>query len=77
MKPHPSIFAAALQLAGVQARDAMMVGDSLRQDVEGGLGAGMRAALLHRGTAPSPQRRELAARGVPVIRSLTELVRVL
>jgi HAD superfamily hydrolase (TIGR01549 family) len=77
MKPHPSIFAAALQLAGVQARDAMMVGDSLRQDVEGGLGAGMWAALLHRAADPHPRRQELVARGVPIISSLTELARVL
>ena len=77
MKPHPSIFSAALQLAGVPARDAMMVGDSLRQDVEGGLGAGMRATLLHRGSDPHPREDELAVRGVPVIRSLTELAGVL
>jgi FMN phosphatase YigB (HAD superfamily) len=54
-----------------------MVGDSLRQDVEGGLGAGMRAALLHRCADPHPREQELAARGVPVIRSLIELVSVL
>ena len=77
MKPHPSIFAAALQLAGVEARDAMMVGDSLRQDVEGGLGAGMRATLLHRAHGRHARAQELAARGVHVIRSLTELVSVL
>src|SRR5439155_2861621 len=58
MKPHPSIFSAALQLAGVQARDAMMVGDSIRQDVEGGLGAGMRAALLHRAAGAHPRQQE-------------------
>ena len=43
MKPHPSIFQAALQLVNVEAADAMMVGDSVRQDVEGALRAGMRA----------------------------------
>src|SRR5262249_29265707 len=48
MKPHPSIFAAALQLVGADASRAVMVGDSLRQDVEGALGAGMAAVLLHR-----------------------------
>src|SRR6185369_16391853 len=34
MKPHPSIFSSALQLLGVAASDAVMVGDSVRQDIE-------------------------------------------
>jgi putative hydrolase of the HAD superfamily len=73
LKPHPSIFAAALQLVAVPAADAVMVGDSVRQDVEGARGAGMRAVLLHRGASPHPREQELAASGVPVIRSLGEL----
>jgi putative hydrolase of the HAD superfamily len=68
MKPHPSIFRAALALAGVQAHESVMVGDSVKQDVEGALRAGMRAILLHRGTAPPP-----AQSAVPVITSLVEL----
>ena len=76
MKPHPSIFAAALQLAGVAARDAVMVGDSVRQDVEGALRAGMRAVLLHRGEGPHPSQASLAANGIQVIRSLRELPRL-
>jgi putative hydrolase of the HAD superfamily len=70
MKPHPSIFSAALQLVDVEAREAVMVGDSLRHDVEGAMRAGMRGVLLHRGDSPTPAAREL---GVPVIRSLREL----
>ena len=50
-----------------------MVGDSVRQDVDGALSAGMRAVLLHRATAPIPRNDELAARGVPVMRALTEV----
>jgi HAD superfamily hydrolase (TIGR01549 family) len=71
MKPHPSIFLAALQLVAVQPSDAMMVGDSLRQDVEGALRVGMRAVLLHRGGAPAPDA--VGPLGVPVIRSLADL----
>ena len=70
MKPHPSIFPAALQLVDVRPGDAVMVGDSVRQDVEGALRAGMRAVLLHRGETPAAGAGEL---GVPVIRSLREL----
>jgi putative hydrolase of the HAD superfamily len=73
MKPHPSIFSEALQRLDVQPSDAVMVGDSIRDDVEGALGAGMRAALVHRSGSPHPRAAELAARGVPVIRSLREL----
>ena len=73
MKPHPSIFATALTLVGVPAGQAVMVGDSVRHDVEGALGAGMRAVLVHRGDAPHPLERELSARGVAVIRSLADL----
>lgn len=73
MKPHPSIFVAALQLVDVPAASAVMVGDNVRQDVEGALGAGLRAVLLHRGHIEHPRERELRSRGVPVIRSLTEL----
>jgi len=77
MKPHPSIFAEALCRLGVTASDALMVGDSVRDDVEGAQRAGMRAALVHRSDTPHPRARELAARGVPVIRSLRELMKLL
>lgn len=74
MKPHPSIFSAALQLVNVRAAEAVMVGDSMRQDVEGAIRAGMRAVLLQRGDTPTASAAEL---GVPVIRSLRELPRLL
>jgi len=73
MKPHPSIFQAALQLVNVPAHHAVMVGDSLRQDVDGAVRAGMRAVLLHRGGEPHPREQELVDAGVPVIRSLADL----
>ncbi len=75
MKPHPSIFEAALQLVNVAPAEALMVGDSVRQDIEGALRAGMRAMLLHRGETAHPQESELTARGVPILRSLAELPR--
>jgi putative hydrolase of the HAD superfamily len=70
MKPHPSIFSAALQLVNVAPSDAVMVGDSLRHDVEGAMRAGMRGVLLHRGDSPTARAGQL---GIPVIRSLREL----
>ncbi|HZR24163.1 MAG TPA: HAD family hydrolase [Vicinamibacterales bacterium] len=70
MKPHPSIFEAALARVGADAADAVMVGDSVRQDVEGALRAGMRAILLDRRDNRPERAREL---GVPIITSLREL----
>ena len=68
LKPHPSIFQAALRQAGVAASESVMVGDSLAHDIEGARRAGMRGVLVHRSHYPVP-----AHPGVPVIRSLTEL----
>jgi HAD superfamily hydrolase (TIGR01662 family) len=67
MKPHPSIFEAALALAGVEARESVMVGDSLTHDIDGARRVGMRGVLVHRSSDPAP------AADVPVIRSMTEL----
>ena len=47
-KPHPSIFAAALERLGVEPADAAMVGDSYADDIEGARALGMRAFLLDR-----------------------------
>lgn len=73
MKPSPSIFNAAMQLVGAAAAESVMVGDSIKQDVEGALRAGMRAIFLHRNDEPHPRESELAERGVLTIRSLSEL----
>ena len=48
IKPHESIFRAALDLLGVEPAGAAMVGDSVEDDVEGALALGMRAVLIDR-----------------------------
>ncbi len=68
MKPHPSIFEAALSELGVVAEEALMVGDSISHDVEGARRLGMRAVLLARSAQPAQWVED-----VPVIRSLREL----
>ena len=70
LKPHASIFEAALKLLGVPAAASVMVGDSLTHDIEGARGVGMRGVLVHRSGDPAPSYTE-----VPVIRDLTELPR--
>jgi HAD superfamily hydrolase (TIGR01549 family) len=48
IKPHRSIFLAALDLIGVAPADAAMVGDSVEDDIEGANALGMRAILIDR-----------------------------
>ena len=66
-KPDPSLFAAALALAGAQPREAMHVGDDLEADVAGARGAGIEAVYVARDGGPAPP-------GVRTIRALTELL---
>ncbi len=47
-KPHASIFRAVLDLLEVEPVEAVMVGDTIADDVEGALALGMRAILLDR-----------------------------
>jgi putative hydrolase of the HAD superfamily len=72
LKPHPSIFRAALTLMDVPAADAVMVGDSLNHDVRGAMEVGMRGVLIARSGPPAP-----APEDVPVIATLRELPRLL
>jgi putative hydrolase of the HAD superfamily len=68
MKPHRSIFEAALRAVQVDPADAMMVGDSLTHDVDGARRLGMRGVLVVRSGGPPA-----APPDVPVIQSLREL----
>jgi HAD superfamily hydrolase (TIGR01549 family) len=48
IKPHETIFRAALERLAVEPAEAVMVGDSLEDDVEGAQALGMRAFLVDR-----------------------------
>jgi HAD superfamily hydrolase (TIGR01662 family) len=58
MKPHPSIFEEGLRRMAVQASEAVMVGDSVRHDIEGARRLGMRGILVAR-SGLSQSLREL------------------
>lgn len=66
-KPDPSIFAAALKLAGVPAAKALHVGDSLEDDVAGARAAGIEAVLIRRDGSAGPP-------GTRTVKNLIELV---
>ena len=68
MKPHPSIFRAALHRIGATADEALMVGDSMKHDVLGASQVGMRAVLLARSGLVGDRPQD-----IPVISSLLEL----
>jgi putative hydrolase of the HAD superfamily len=48
IKPHPSIFLAALESLDVRPEETAMVGDSYEDDIEGARALGIRAILLDR-----------------------------
>lgn len=59
-KPHPEIFHAALRRLAVEPEAALHVGDQRLEDVEGAVGAGMRALHLLR-TASGGDLRDLGS----------------
>lgn len=64
-KPDVAVFEAGLELAGCSAAEAVHVGDSVANDVEGARAAGVRAVLVQRDGDPPA--------GVEAVRSLREL----
>lgn len=75
-KPDPAFYRIALERGGAQAAEGLMVGDSLRADVEGARSAGMDAVLLVRAEGGGPDHRIPRVEvppGVRVIGSLEEL----
>jgi len=64
-KPSPRVFERALGIAGVDAAEALHVGDKVDNDIEGAAAAGIRGILLQRDGDPPA--------GVESIRSLVEL----
>lgn len=67
-KPHPAIFAVALELAGAHPDEALHAGDDVELDVGGALAAGVRPVLIARAGERAPP-------GVPALTSLAGLAR--
>lgn len=68
MKPHPSIFEAALKLLEAEPQEAVMVGDSFAHDIQGARRLGMKGVLVSRSGRSTPPPDD-----VPIIRNLREL----
>ncbi len=70
-KPHQSIFRRMLDLLGVSAAEAVMVGDTVFDDVEGARAVGMRALLVDRdGAYPDARDRLDDLRALPQVLDL-------
>lgn len=65
-KPAAEIFERALSVAGVSASEAVHIGDSLVEDLEGARGAGIEPVLVKRDGTPGPP-------GVTTIATLAQL----
>ncbi len=68
-KPSARVFERALAVAGVDAAQALHVGDKVDNDIEGAAAAGVRGVLLQREGSPPP--------GLDAISSLRELATLL
>jgi putative hydrolase of the HAD superfamily len=68
-KPHPGIFRAALEQAGLEARQTMFVGDSLKADVAGANKVGMISVLKD----PHNLHADASIKPHHTIRALAEL----
>jgi len=77
-KPHETIFRRILELLDVRPEEALMVGDTLQDDVEGARAVGMQAVLIDRvGRYPgsSERIRDLTALGDIVARLSADVPR--
>jgi putative hydrolase of the HAD superfamily len=66
-KPDAEIFQQALAAAGVAPQDAIHVGDSLRDDVEGAEAVGIRGILINRTGALMPSFGPVPDRPAPIV----------
>jgi putative hydrolase of the HAD superfamily len=71
-KPDPQAFALALELLGTRAEETAMVGDSLANDVLGGLGAGLAVVVW----VPGRRQGDLPE-GAHLAREIAEVPRLL
>jgi putative hydrolase of the HAD superfamily len=66
VKPHPEIFTRVLEVWGVPARAAVMIGDTLRADIAGAAAVGMRSILVD--IEPNPANATFNGPAAPTAR---------
>ncbi len=73
IKPHPAIFAHVLDAWGVAAASVVMVGDTLRADIQGAQAVGMRSILVDIEPNPANARFEGPATPMARVTALREI----
>jgi putative hydrolase of the HAD superfamily len=73
-KPARAIFARGLELAGVEAAEAIHVGDSVEHDVAGARAAGIEPLLVVRDGAAPPGDAPAGVRTIPTLRPLLRIL---
>lgn len=76
-KPHPIIFQRFLRALGVEAEEALFVGDDLEGDIRGAKGVGMKVAWISRKRDQRPSGEAQAPQPDLIIGSLRDLHRIL
>ncbi|MCD6523714.1 MAG: TIGR02253 family HAD-type hydrolase [Thermococcus sp.] len=74
IKPEPKIFLRALEELGVSPREAVMVGDSLRQDIYGGKNVGMKTVWIARDGGEDFHFPDFKIRTLHELRKVLEVV---
>lgn len=74
-KPSRKMFAAALDLAGVEPNEALMFGDVPERDIQGARALGIHSVWVNRAVAPLPEGAPKADREVADLMGLRELIR--
>ncbi len=73
VKPHPAIFAHVLDAWGVASESAVMIGDTLRADIQGAHSVGMRSILVDIEPNPANARFDGPAASMARVTSLREI----
>lgn len=73
-KPHPAVFQAALEPLGVEAGEAMFVGDSPADDIVGATRAGLRVVWINADDRPLPDGVPAPAASVRSLPALSALL---
>lgn len=76
-KPSPAFFAAGVEAVGVDAADAVMVGDDVESDVGGALDAGLRGVLVRTGKYRAEHVERSGVRPTAIVDSIADVPELL
>ncbi len=75
IKPEPRIFLHAIEQLGIEPEDAMMIGDSLQQDVYGAKNIGMKGVWINRKNEKGYNFADFEIRTLHELRKILEVLR--